>query len=253
VGRLAVLASTSTSWQMLCPRSTRTNGIPVLYGQQKRDWKKKRRCSYSPNKRFIVFVSKDRTNERDIMNICKHCEKERQILSRGLCESCYRKLRRNGEIEKYPRVRKKMGMIAICPGCGQQKELECMGLCHTCYNREYQKAHPEQKDAINARKGQWRAKNPAKIAGYRHKRRSAKRGLESSLTEHQWIRILSIFMNSCAYCGVSGIELEQEHWEPVSRGGPYTAGNIVPACRACNVEKGTMTGQEFIEKRKGLL
>ncbi len=31
--------------------------------------------------------------------------------------------------------------------------------------------------------------------------------------------------------------LEQEHFVPISSNGPYTANNIIPACKSCNSSK----------------
>jgi 5-methylcytosine-specific restriction endonuclease McrA len=48
------------------------------------------------------------------------------------------------------------------------------------------------------------------------------------------------FDNSCAYCGhkpADPLELEVEHVQPISQGGPHTLSNIVPACKACNTSK----------------
>jgi hypothetical protein len=44
------------------------------------------------------------------------------------------------------------------------------------------------------------------------------------------------FDNRCAYCGATG-ELHIEHVVPISRGGPHSLGNIVPACPDCNLKK----------------
>jgi 5-methylcytosine-specific restriction endonuclease McrA len=44
------------------------------------------------------------------------------------------------------------------------------------------------------------------------------------------------FGNCCAYCGASG-DMEIEHVDPISNGGPHDIGNIVPACPTCNTSK----------------
>ena len=38
--------------------------------------------------------------------------------------------------------------------------------------------------------------------------------------------------------------LEQEHFIPLSKGGGYSMGNIIPACRACNASK---SDKDFFE------
>lgn len=72
--------------------------------------------------------------------------------------------------------------------------------------------------------------------------------MEHTLTLEEWIETLDFFEYSCAYCGVHQDDLdrslEQDHIIPVSKGGGYTAGNIVPACKSCNASK---NNQDLIE------
>ncbi len=60
---------------------------------------------------------------------------------------------------------------------------------------------------------------------------------ENGLSVNDWKAVLDYFNHECAYCG-SKEDLEQEHIVPVSDGGTYAIGNIVPACRKCNASKG---------------
>lgn len=51
---------------------------------------------------------------------------------------------------------------------------------------------------------------------------------------------------TCRYCGeVRPRRLEVDHVIPESRGGPFTADNLVAACHDCNQKKGSMTAAEF--------
>ena len=52
-----------------------------------------------------------------------------------------------------------------------------------------------------------------------------------------WKGILDYFDNSCAYCGKTDCDLEQEHVIPINDGGKFEMGNIIPACRSCNASK----------------
>ncbi len=99
-------------------------------------------------------------------------------------------------------------------------------------------------------KRQWRAENPDKSRGYDQRRRMRKAGLPATLTGGQWQEILEQHDHACAYCGRADLPLEQEHMMPVSRGGGYTAANIVPACGPCNSSKGTKTYEEFLQQKK---
>lgn len=60
----------------------------------------------------------------------------------------------------------------------------------------------------------------------------------------QWGSRLVEYDSSCAYCG-SDDSLEIEHVIPLGRGGSNRIANIVPACRACNQDKGSMTPEEW--------
>jgi 5-methylcytosine-specific restriction endonuclease McrA len=44
------------------------------------------------------------------------------------------------------------------------------------------------------------------------------------------------FDHRCAYCGADG-DLHIEHVVPISKGGPHSIGNIIPACKDCNFSK----------------
>lgn len=71
----------------------------------------------------------------------------------------------------------------------------------------------------------------------------------ADLTPGDWERMVRQADNQCHYCRQHFHihELEQEHRIPLSRGGPNTITNIVPACRPCNRRKGTMTDDEFFD------
>ena len=49
---------------------------------------------------------------------------------------------------------------------------------------------------------------------------------------------------SCIYCGQNADTID--HLTPKSRGGSDGPSNKLPACRACNLEKGNMTYDEYI-------
>jgi 5-methylcytosine-specific restriction endonuclease McrA len=55
----------------------------------------------------------------------------------------------------------------------------------------------------------------------------------------------------CAYCGTSISDLQRDCVLPISRGGRYTVGNVVPACRSCNASKCNQEVTTWM-RRKGL-
>lgn len=68
------------------------------------------------------------------------------------------------------------------------------------------------------------------------RRKNRKKQVKSDLTFTQWESCLEYFDNKCAACGNED-NLQQDHYIPVSKGGWYTASNIIPLCGKCNNNK----------------
>lgn len=79
------------------------------------------------------------------------------------------------------------------------------------------------------------AKRGGQARAARRRRRRLARG-EHDLTDLQWDALKDAW-GGCAYCGVTGVGLQRDCVLPVSRGGRYTVGNVVPACVSCNTSK----------------
>jgi hypothetical protein len=103
--------------------------------------------------------------------------------------------------------------------------------------------HPEQARERNRRMKQ------------RHEAR--RRLLITDFTVKQWRRALIEFHYCCAVCGrPRGLwhALAQDHWIPESKGGHYTATNIVPLCHGidgCNNKKGKKDAHEWLVQEHG--
>lgn len=67
-------------------------------------------------------------------------------------------------------------------------------------------------------------------------RRQRMAKLPDTLTLEQWEFACEWFDDCCAYCGEEAF-LGEDHLIPVSKGGPRTALNIIPACWECNNAK----------------
>lgn len=180
---------------------------------------------------------------------CKDCGQEATHQAKGLCRTCYAKMSEKRRLAKGKRV--------ICEICQEEKVYHAKGLCAQCYRRLHKKQW--KKTVVRCAECGNEAEHMAKglctkcylrsVGGqkYRHQRDSRKHGVPATLTHEEWLSILEKFNYSCAYCGDSTAKLAQEHWVPLSRGGGYTAENIVPSCKVCNSRKHTMTGDEFVE------
>lgn len=79
----------------------------------------------------------------------------------------------------------------------------------------------------------------------RQVRRAHVNQVACTLTPEAWQAILQDFEYRCAYCGKPGV-LTQDHFVPISQGGPTAVGNIVPACRSCNCAKHNRDPREFL-------
>lgn len=141
------------------------------------------------------------------------------------------------------------------------------GACRDCRNiekKEHRKNNPEQTkeynkkyrennieaareyqieyniinaDKVSARRAEYSKNNREIYNISNQKRRARMKGLTSTLTVQEWKNAIEYFNNECCYCGRKE-PLVQEHFIPVSKGGGYTANNIIPSCKSCNSSKG---------------
>lgn len=87
--------------------------------------------------------------------------------------------------------------------------------------RDYQKANPEKVR-------HWQRMNEAK-----------RRGSKGKCSLDQWRSRLSVYGNSCAYCGTNlrCSVVHREHVIPIAKGGSSWPSNLVPSCKKCNHRK----------------
>jgi 5-methylcytosine-specific restriction endonuclease McrA len=71
---------------------------------------------------------------------------------------------------------------------------------------------------------------------YARRRKRRMDRADNDLTEGEWTALKGAW-GGCAYCGATGVVVQRDCVLPLSRGGRYTADNIVPACRSCNASK----------------
>lgn len=97
-----------------------------------------------------------------------------------------------------------------------------------------------------ARLDRWRADNPTPFARDR---------AAGSHSAEEWFAVQRASGGACHYCGRRtttatprghATHRNKDHRVPLIRGGTDDIGNIVVACRSCNVEKGRMTDAEYI-------
>lgn len=148
--------------------------------------------------------------------------------------------------------RARVGLRPRCRVCRQLDYKEYMlDEKNVALRKEYHRQwYQENRDRINDYSREWIRANPEKrratIRRVQARRNSRMRNLPATLTEEEWQTTLSIFGHSCAYCGTKSCNLHQEHFIPVVMGGGYEAGNILPACPACNHAKKDKSPLEFL-------
>lgn len=104
----------------------------------------------------------------------------------------------------------------------------------------------ENKDRLLALGKKYRAEHPEIRCACEQRRRARKaKSPVNDFTAAQWKQLKDDNGNRCAYCGKVFRSLAQEHMTPLSRGGPHTLSNIVPACQHCNSDKWTATLEEY--------
>jgi predicted GNAT family acetyltransferase len=182
--------------------------------------------------------------------ICSVCNQDTPHYGKGMCAKCHSytrkqtpeyKAKHNEQVKtKYrenPEIAKNRERI-------RRSKEEVIS-----HNHEQQRIYyQENKEKIIAYQISYRKENRLKINNLRRAYRNRQRGLKADLTETQWQEILKAHDYSCAYCGTKTVQyFHREHKIPASKGGHFTASNIVPSCGSCNSRKHTKTDAEFRE------
>lgn len=106
---------------------------------------------------------------------------------------------------------------------------------------------PENREMAREATKRWKQNNRARVNSYQASRRH--RLTSGGYTQMEWNALLNEWSNACAYCG-STETLEADHIVPLSRGGPNTIENIVPACQKCNRSKGPKFVGEWLSQTR---
>ncbi|GAB3840315.1 HNH endonuclease [Hymenobacter jeollabukensis] len=79
--------------------------------------------------------------------------------------------------------------------------------------------------------------------------------MHGGFTKEHWQATLDFFGNRCAYTGkaLAPADIDRDHAIPLNRasGGLHRFGNLLPACRQANNEKGSLTYVEFLRSTPG--
>lgn len=108
----------------------------------------------------------------------------------------------------------------------------------------YRKRHPER---LKAFKAAWKRARPDLVSLSSKRRRDIKRAGGGGYTAADVQAQFNAQGGACFYCAKSLSRYHIEHKTPISRGGLNTPENIVCACAACNLRKGTRSAEEFFK------
>ena len=92
-------------------------------------------------------------------------------------------------------------------------------------------------------------RSAATSARYAKRRKNRLARVDNDLTDAEWLRLLDAW-GGCAYCQGEGAALQRDCVQPVSRGGRYTLGNVVPACASCNASKHNTEVTGWLRRKK---
>ena len=90
--------------------------------------------------------------------------------------------------------------------------------------------------------------NSRRARASRKRQRRMKR-VDHDLTDEQWAALQDAW-GGCAYCGASGVAMQRDCVQALSRGGRYTLDNIVPTCRSCNASKSNDEVTGWLRRKK---
>jgi 5-methylcytosine-specific restriction endonuclease McrA len=91
------------------------------------------------------------------------------------------------------------------------------------------------------------SRSRAAVYARRRKRRMAQG--THDLSDEQWAELMDAWQG-CAYCGAGDRPLQRDCVQPISRGGRYTLGNVVPACGSCNASKSNDEVTSWLRRKK---
>ena len=97
-------------------------------------------------------------------------------------------------------------------------------------NQEYSAKHRE---VLREKNKQWALNNPEKKNLKEARRRATKRNNGVFLVDAKEVK--QMMQKPCFYCGQKAEHID--HIIPISRGGRHSIGNLIQACRRCNISK----------------
>jgi 5-methylcytosine-specific restriction endonuclease McrA len=210
-------------------------------------------CSKCKKEKNVDYFSKNRATKDGFQSNCKECcnkssseyylaniEKKKEYSRKYYLENIEKKreyaLANADKLKEYSRLynlsnadkRKKYRLENI-------NNAKAWRLANVDKTREYNK--------------EYRRSNPEKDKNYSHTKRARK--LANGTFKITTKELKKLYSSPCFYCG-STESIQADHVLPISRGGRHSIGNLVPACKKCNLSKRAKLLIEW-RKEKSLL
>jgi 5-methylcytosine-specific restriction endonuclease McrA len=107
-----------------------------------------------------------------------------------------------------------------------------------------------RKERYNKYKRDFKKENPLTVRARDINMRASAFGIEGRVTARDIAGIVNSQNGICTYCWKQvGDKYHFDHKTPYDRGGKNYPSNIHIVCPSCNSRKGTMTHEEFLERR----
>src|SRR5690606_23515424 len=108
----------------------------------------------------------------------------------------------------------------------------------------------ENRSRVNKRSKDWSKRNPEIRSiisrSYKARRRIIEKGGDSTKEIYQWVKNQD---KVCYWCGIyCENSYHIDHYNPLSRGGSHTIGNLVISCPSCNLKKNAKDPYEFAKQ-----
>lgn len=181
----------------------------------------KKVCTNCNKELSLEMFSKNKSTKDGLQSVCKECQRQyyqsnkERIKARNRKRDDGRREEKSIEFKKYYEENKE----------------------------DFKERYNKNKKRILKYGQKWRKENPEKTRLYAKKYRQKINSLPHTLTDGEWGDALKEFNHRCAYCGRK-LDLQKDHFIPVSKDGGYTVDNIVPSCGSCNSSK---RSQDFFE------
>ena len=137
--------------------------------------------------------------------------------------------------------------MRVCTKCGEQKAMGdmapdrhagdgCRSHCRECRAAYDRRRYLAKRESILAQQRKYQLAEPGIVWAAGHSTRARKYGLQLTNQRVSYEDVIAQWGGSCWYCRIGAFE-EIDHVIPVAAGGSHTLMNIVPSCRACNLQK----------------